>query len=639
VDDAIVVIENITRYFEKGMNPMEAAVRGAREIGFTVVSMSTSLIAVFIPILLMGGIVGRLFREFAVTLSIAIAVSLVVSLTVTPMMCGKFLRSTDKEKHGRIYHFSEKIFDTALKLYSRSLKLVLRHQPLTLLITIGTAALSVYLYVIVPKGFFPQQDTGRVMGSVQAAQDISFAAMQAKMRQFVGLVMKDPAVQTIVGFAGGNTSTNSGRMFITLKPLEERKISADQVIGRLRRKLSVVPGATLYMQSAQDLTIGGRMSQAQFQYTLQGESLKDLNYWSPMLLQKLRSLPELRDVNTDQQDKGLQATVIIDRDTAARLGVDAGDIDNALYDAFGQRQVSIMYKALNQYHVVMEVAPEFSNSPDSLQNIYVRANNGTAVPLSSFAHFGPSNTPLAVSHQGQYPSVTLSFNLAPDVSLGAATDAIDKAQRSINFPPNINASFQGTAAAFQSSLASEPLLILAALVTVYLVLGMLYESYIHPITILSTLPSAGVGAILALLLTHSELNVMGLIGIILLIGIVKKNAIMMIDFALETERAGRTPAESIYEACVRRFRPIMMTTMAALLGGLPLALGTGVGSELRRPLGITIVGGLIMSQALTLFTTPVVYLYLDRFRLMVARKHHIDPNQMAPLSPRPSGAD
>ena len=639
VDDAIVVLENITRHIEEGVPPVAATFRGAREIGFTVLSMSTSLVAVFIPILLMGGIVGRLFREFAVTLSIAIAVSLVVSLTVTPMMCGKFLRSTDKEKHGRIYHFSEKIFDTALKLYSRSLKLVLRHQPLTLLITIGTAALSVYLYVIVPKGFFPQQDTGRVMGSVQAAQDISFAAMQAKMRQFVGLVMKDPAVQTIVGFAGGNTSTNSGRMFITLKPLEERKISADQVIGRLRRKLSVVPGATLYMQSAQDLTIGGRMSQAQFQYTLQGESLKDLNYWSPMLLQKLRSLPELRDVNTDQQDRGLQATVIIDRDTAARLGVDAGDIDNALYDAFGQRQVSIMYKALNQYHVVMEVAPEFSNSPDSLQNIYVRANNGTAVPLSSFAHFGPSNTPLAVSHQGQYPSVTLSFNLAPDVSLGAATDAIDKAQRSINFPPNINASFQGTAAAFQSSLASEPLLILAALVTVYLVLGMLYESYIHPITILSTLPSAGVGAILALLLTHSELNVMGLIGIILLIGIVKKNAIMMIDFALETERAGRTPAESIYEACVRRFRPIMMTTMAALLGGLPLALGTGVGSELRRPLGITIVGGLIMSQALTLFTTPVVYLYLDRFRLMVARKHHIDPNQMAPLSPRPSGAD
>ncbi len=639
VDDAIVVLENITRHIEEGMPPVAAAFQGAREIGFTVLSMSTSLVAVFIPILLMGGIVGRLFREFAVTLSVAIAVSLVLSLTTTPMMCAKFLRSAEKEKHGRIYRFSEKIFDSTLNLYSRALRLVLRHQPLTLLITIATAALSVYLYIVVPKGFFPQQDTGRVMGSVQAAQDISFAAMQQKMTQFVTIVMKDPAVETIVGFAGGNTSTNSGRMFITLKPLEERKISADQVIGRLRRKLAVVPGATLFMQSAQDLTIGGRQSQAQFQYTLQGEDLNDLNYWSPLLLQKLRALPELRDVNTDQQDKGLEATVIIDRDTASRLGVAAADIDNALYDAFGQRQVSIMYKQLNQYHVVMEVAPEFSDSTDALQNIYVRAANGTPVPLAAFAHFGPSNTPLAVSHQGQYPAVTLSFNLAPNVSLGQATDAINNAQRAINFPPTIDASFQGTAAAFQSSLASEPLLILAALVTVYLVLGMLYESYIHPITILSTLPSAGVGAILALLLTNSELNVMGLIGIILLIGIVKKNAIMMIDFALETERTGKSPAESIYEACVRRFRPIMMTTMAALLGGLPLALGTGTGSELRRPLGITIVGGLIMSQALTLFTTPVVYLYLDRFRLWIGSKGHVDPNRIAPLAPRPSGAD
>jgi|KBSMisStaDraftv2_1062788.scaffolds.fasta_scaffold04182_2 multidrug efflux pump len=639
VDDAIVVLENITRHIEDGMPPVAAAFQGAREIGFTVLSMSTSLVAVFIPILMMGGIVGRLFREFAVTLSVAIAVSLVLSLTLTPMMCAKFLRSAEKEKHGRIYRFSEAIFDTTLSLYSRALRLVLRHQPLTLLITIATAALSVYLYIVVPKGFFPQQDTGRVMGSVQAAQDISFAAMQQKMNQFVTIVMKDPAVETIVGFAGGNTSTNSGRMFITLKPLEERKISADQVIGRLRRKLAVVPGATLFMQSAQDLTIGGRMSQAQFQYTLQGENLNDLNYWSPLLLQKLRALPELRDVNTDQQDKGLEATVIIDRDTASRLGVSAATIDNALYDAFGQRQVSIMYKQLNQYHVVMEVAPDFSNSTDALQNIYVRAANGTPVPLAAFAHFGPSNTPLAVSHQGQYPSVTLSFNLAPNVSLGAATDAIDNAQRAINFPPTINASFQGTAAAFQSSLSSEPLLILAALVTVYLVLGMLYESYIHPITILSTLPSAGVGAILALLLTRSELNVMGLIGIILLIGIVKKNAIMMIDFALETERSGKSSAESIYEACVRRFRPIMMTTMAALLGGLPLALGTGTGSELRRPLGITIVGGLIMSQALTLFTTPVVYLYLDRFRLWIGSKGHVDPNRISPLAPRPSGAD
>jgi hydrophobe/amphiphile efflux-1 (HAE1) family protein len=639
VDDAIVVLENITRHSEEGVAPVAAAFLGAREIGFTVLSMSTSLVAVFIPILLMGGIVGRLFREFAVTLSVAIAVSLLVSLTVTPMMCAKFLHSADKEKHGRIYRFSEKIFDSTLKLYSRTLKVVLRHQPLTLLITMATAALSIYLYVIVPKGFFPQQDTGRLQGSVQAAQDISFAAMKQKMTQFVGIVMKDPAVETIVGFAGGNTSANQGRMFITLKPLDERKISADQVIGRLRRKLAVVAGATLFLQSAQDLTIGGRQSQAQFQYTLQGENLNDLNYWSPLLLQKLRSLPELRDVNTDQQDKGLEATVIIDRDTASRLGVATADIDNALYDAFGQRQVSIMYKPLNQYHVVMEVAPEFSNSTDALQNIYVRAAKGTPVPLAAFARFGPSNTPLAVSHQGQYPAVTLSFNLAPNVSLGAATDAINNAQREINFPPTIDASFQGAAAAFQTSLASEPWLILAALVTVYLVLGMLYESYIHPVTILSTLPSAGVGAILALLLTHSELNVMGLIGIILLIGIVKKNAIMMIDFALETERTGKSPAESIYEACVRRFRPIMMTTMAALLGGLPLALGTGTGSELRRPLGITIVGGLIMSQALTLFTTPVVYLYLDRFRLMLGSKSHVDPNRLTPLSPRPSGAD
>ncbi len=639
VDDAIVVLENITRHIEEGIPPVPAAFQGAKEIGFTVLSMSTSLVAVFIPILLMGGIVGRLFREFAVTLSVAIAVSLVLSLTLTPMMCAKFLRSADKEKHGRVYRFSEKIFDSTLGLYSRTLRLVLRHQFLTLLITIGTAALSVYLYIIVPKGFFPQQDTGRVMGSVQAAQDISFAAMQAKMKQFVAVVTKDPAVETIVAFAGGNTSANSGRAFITLKPLAERKISADQVIGRLRKKLSVVPGATLFMQSAQDLTIGGRQSQAQYQYTLQAESLNDLNYWAPLLLQKLRTLPDLRDVNTDQQDKGLEATVIIDRDTAARLGVATGDIDNALYDAFGQRQVSIMYKQLNQYHVVMEVAPQFSNSTDALQNIYVRAANGTPVPLAAFAHFGPSNTPLAVSHQGQYPAVTLSFNLAPNVSLGQATEAINNAQRAINFPATIDASFQGTAAAFQTSLASEPYLILAALVTVYLVLGMLYESYIHPITILSTLPSAGVGAILALLLTHSELDVMGLIGIILLIGIVKKNAIMMIDFALETERAGKSPAESIYEACVRRFRPIMMTTMAALLGGLPLALGTGTGSELRRPLGITIVGGLIMSQALTLFTTPVVYLYLDRFRLMLRIKRHPAPNQLPPLAPRPSGAD
>jgi multidrug efflux pump subunit AcrB len=483
------------------------------------------------------------------------------------------------------------------------------------------------------------------VGSVQAAQDISFQAMKEKMTQFVNVVVKDPAVNTIVGFAGGNTAYNSGRMFITLKPLKERKVSADQVIGRLRKKLAGVPGATLYMQSAQDLTIGGRQSQAQFQYTLQGENLQDLNTWAPRLLQKLRTVPQLRDVNTDQQDKGLEETVIVDRDTASRLGIAAADIDNALYDAFGQRQVSIMYRQLNQYHVVMEVAPEFSNSTEALNNIYVRSSSGNAVPLSAFARFGPSNTPLAVNHQGQYPSVTISFNLAPGISLGQATQIIDQAQRSIGFPASITASFQGTAAAFQSSLSSEPILILAALATVYIVLGILYESFVHPLTILSTLPSAGVGALLALLLSGNELNVIGLIGIVLLIGIVKKNAIMMIDFALDAERnQGTSPVDAIHEACLLRFRPIMMTTAAALLGGLPLALGTGVGSELRRPLGITIVGGLIVSQMLTLFTTPVVYIYLDRFRSgfgrwWASRKQGPSRPPLPPPSPSISHAD
>jgi len=633
VDDAIVVLENITRFIEQGMKPVQAAFRGAREIGFTVFSMSTSLVAVFIPILLMGGIVGRLFREFAIVLSIAIVVSLLVSLTTTPTMCAKFLRPVRDEKHNRFYRASEWFFNGMHDTYRRALEFVLRHQFATLVVTILTAVLSVYLYIQVPKGFFPQQDTGRVVGSVQGAQDISFEAMSAKMRQFVNIVMKDPAVNTIVGFAGGNTAYNQARMFITLKPLKERKVSADQVIARLRPKLAVVPGATLYMQSAQDLTIGGRQSQAQYQYTLQGENLQQLNDWAPRLLQKLRTIPQLRDVNSDQQDKGLQLSVIIDRDTAARLGVDASDVDNALYDAFGQRQVSIMYRQLNQYHVVMEVAPQFSRSPEALQNIYVRANDGTAVPLSSFVHFGPSNTALAVNHQGQYPSATISFNLAPGVSLGDATTIIENAERSIGFPSTINASFQGTAAAFQDSLSSQPILILLALFTVYIVLGILYESFAHPFTILSTLPSAGVGALLALLISGNELNVIGMIGIILLIGLVKKNAIMMIDFALETERAhGKSPTDAIYEACLLRFRPIMMTTMAALLGGLPLALGTGTGSELRRPLGITIVGGLIVSQALTLFTTPVVYIYIDRLRLWLRRGR----KQEVPLISRPA---
>jgi len=633
VDDAIVVLENIMRYLEKGMRPVQAAYRGAKEIGFTVLSMSTSLVAVFIPLLLMGGIVGRLFREFAVTLSITIGISLLVSLTTTPTMCAKFLKPLGEEKHGRLYKFRQGIFDSILAVYERVLRVVLRHQPVTLLITILTAVLSIVLYVKVPKGFFPQQDTGRVSGSVQASQDISFDAMSQKMRQFVRIVMQDPAVDTIVGFAGGNTSSNQGRMFITLKPLAERKISADQVIGRLRRKLAVVPGATLYMQSSQDLTIGGRQSQAEYQYTLQGENLQDLNYWAPRLLAKLRSMPQLRDANTDQQTFGLQTDIIIDRDTAARLGVTPADIDNALYDAFGQRQVSTIYRQLNQYHVVMEVQPQYQRSEEALQAIYVRSSNGQVIPISAFTKFGPSNTPLAVNHQGQFPAVTLSFNLAPGISLGEATQLIDDAKDQMGFPSTIQADFQGTAAAFRDSLANELVLILGAIATVYIVLGVLYESFIHPITILSTLPSAGVGALLALLAFHMQLDIIGMIGIILLIGLVKKKAIMMVDFALDAERKeGKSPMDAIYEACTLRFRPIMMTTMAALLGALPLALGTGVGSELRRPLGITIVGGLIFSQALTLFTTPVVYLYMDRLRSHTR-------SQFVPLEPSESQAD
>jgi len=629
VDDAIVVLENITRYVEHGMDAVQAAFKGAAEIGFTVVSMSTSLVAVFIPLLLMGGIVGRLFREFAVTLSIAIGVSLVVSLTTTPTMCAKFLRPPKSEKRNLFYRSSEWFFDKMLASYNVSLKWVLAHELPVLIATILIAVLSGCLYYIVPKGFFPQQDTGRIMGAVMAAQDISFQSMSDKMQRYVDIVMKDPAVDSVVGFAGGNTAANQGRFFMMLKPLEQRGackkqhfwqscklVTADDVINRLRGKLAVVPGATLILQSAQDLTIGGRFGNAQYQYTLQSANLDELNNWAPRLLAKMRSLPELRDQNSDQQDKGLQAKLVIDRDTASRLGITPQTLDNALYDAFGQRQVSTMYRPLNQYHVVMEVAPQFQQTPESLQNIYLRSTAGTPVPLAAFTHYEPSNTPLAVNHQGQVPSVTISFNLAPGVSLGQATQAIENAERTIGFPPTVQASFQGTAAAFQDSLSSQKILILTALLTVYIVLGMLYESYIHPITILSTIPSAGVGALLALLLTHNELNVIGMIGIILLIGLVKKNAIMMIDVALEVERnQGKRPAEAIYDACILRFRPIMMTTMAALLGGLPLALGTGTGSELHRPLGITIVGGLIVSQMLTLFTTPVVYVYLDRVRL------------------------
>jgi multidrug efflux pump len=654
VDDAIVVLENITRYVEHGMGAVQAAFKGAQEIGFTVISMSVSLVAVFIPLLLMGGIVGRLFREFAVTLSIAIGVSLLVSLTTTPTMCAKFLRPPKKdEKHNFFYRWSEWVFDNLLKTYDHALRFVLRHQPATLTVTILVACLSVYLYIQVPKGFFPQQDTGRIQGQVMAAQDISFQSMAEKMRLYVAIVMKDPAVDTAVGFAGGGSPLNQGRFFMMLKPLEQRgtcknlhfwqrcpNVTADDVINRLRGKLAVVPGATLILQSAQDLTIGGRGGNAQYQYTLQSANLDDLNSFAPRLLAKLKALPELRDQNSDQQDKGLQAKLVVDRDTASRMGITAGTLDNALYDAFGQRQVSTMYRPLNQYHVVMEVAPQFQQTPEALQNIYLRSTTGTPVPLAAFTHFEPSNTPLAVNHQGQVPSVTISFNLAPGISLGQATDAIQNAQRTIGFPPTIQASFQGTAAAFQDSLSSQKILILTALFTVYIVLGMLYESYIHPITILSTIPSAGVGALLALLLTHNELNVIGMIGIILLIGLVKKNAIMMIDVALEVERhQGKKPAEAIYEACILRFRPIMMTTMAALLGGLPLALGSGTGSELHRPLGITIVGGLIVSQMLTLFTTPVVYVYLDRLRLALrGGEEEAPPAASSPVAPSPSPA-
>jgi multidrug efflux pump len=634
VDDAIVVIENITRHLEAGMKPVAAALLGSKEIGFTVLSMSTSLVAVFIPILLMGGIVGRLFREFAVTLSVAIGVSLVVSLTTTPMMCAKLLRHEQGEKHNWAYRAMERLFDTALAFYRRSLGWVLRHQPLMLLVTIGTICLSIYLYIIVPKGFFPQQDTGRLMGGLQAEQDIAFPALRQKLAQFVRIIMSDPAVENVVAFGG---SGNTARGFITLKPLEQRKVPSDEVIARLRPKLAKVPGATMFLQAAQDLQIGGRMGNAQYQYTLQDENIAELNEWSPKVLEKLKTLPLLRDVNTDQQVHGLQEMIVIDRDTAARLGVAAADVDNTLYDAFGQRQVSTIYMPLNQYHVVMEVAPEFQNGTEALKNIYVKSSTGMQVPLSSFAHFVPNNASLQVNHQAQFPSVTLSFNVTPGASLSDVTKAIERATAQIGMPSTVHGSFQGTAAAFQDSLRSEPWLIVAALVTVYIVLGVLYESFIHPITILSTLPSAGVGALLALLIFHTELSVIALIGIILLIGIVKKNAIMMVDFALAAERnEGKSPDASIFEACMLRFRPIMMTTAAAMLGALPLAISHNTGAELRRPLGIAIVGGLIVSQMLTLYTTPVIYLYLDRLQIRL-RSRKFNRFRVGKLSDAPVG--
>jgi multidrug efflux pump len=620
VDDAIVVLENTSRHIEAGMAPKEAALLGAREVGFTVLSMSLSLIAVFIPILLMGGIIGRYFREFAVTLSVAILVSLALSLSTTPMMCSRLLRPASERRPTRLFAWSERAFAAVLRGYERSLAWVLRHGVLTMVTLLVTVALNVVLYIFVPRGFFPQQDTGRLIGFIQADQSISFQAMRQKLADFIDIVRADPAVDNVVGFTGGQ-QRNTGSMFVALKPLSQRKESADQIVARLRVKLAKEPGANLFLNPVQDIRVGGRQSNATYQYTLQADDLDELRAWEPRIRQALSGLPELTDVNTDAQDKGLQTSLIIDRDTAARLGVSPSLIDATLNDAFGQRQVSTIYAPLNQYHVVMEAAPEYWQSPEALDSVYVSTSSGAQVPLSAFARYGPTNTPLAVNHQSQFVASTISFNLPENVSLSQATRAVDDALLRIGVPNTIRGSFQGTARAFQDSLRSQPWLILTALLAVYIVLGVLYESFVHPITILSTLPSAGVGALLALLMFRTEFSVIALIGVILLIGIVKKNAIMMVDFALEAERTRQTSArEAIFEACRLRFRPIMMTTFAALLGALPLAIGFGEGSELRRPLGIAVVGGLIVSQMLTLYTTPVVYLYLDGFRLWCQRR-------------------
>ncbi|HEY4878223.1 MAG TPA: multidrug efflux RND transporter permease subunit [Candidatus Acidoferrales bacterium] len=616
VDDAIVVIENVSRYLEQGMSPMQASLKGASEIGFTVLSISISLVAVFIPILLMGGIVGRLFREFAVTLSVAILVSLAISLTTTPMMCSRLLKNHEGEKHGRLYNLSEKFFEGLLSFYERTLTWVLEHHGLTLTVLLITIGVNVFLFMIVPKGFFPEQDNGSVFGGIQGAQDISFQAMQDLTLRFVQKIKTDPAVLHVGAFTGGGGAVNTGFIYLSLKPLNERKISASQVVDRLRPQLISIPGATVFLQAGQDLRIGGRQSNAQYQYTIQSDTLDDLVKWGPILLTQMKKQHILTDVNSDQQNSGLQASLVYDRDTASRLGITPQTIDNTLYEAFGQAQVSTMYTALNQYHVVMEVAPQFWQNPSSLSDIYLRPSVGKEVPLSAITHYAPQTAPLSVNHQSQFPSVTISFNLAQGVALSDATAAIGQMETSMGMPSSIHGMFSGTLQAFQASLSTEPYLIITALLAVYIVLGMLYESFIHPITILSTLPSAGVGAFLALLIFHIDLSVIAIIGVILLIGIVKKNAILMIDFALAAERLEhKTSEEAIFQACILRFRPILMTTMAALFGALPLALGTGTGSELRRPLGVTIIGGLIVSQMLTLYTTPVVYLYLDRLRL------------------------
>ncbi len=629
VDDAIVVIENITRYLEQGMRPFEAALKGAKEISFTVVSMSISLIAVFIPLLMMGGIVGRLFREFAVTLSIAIAVSLVVSLTTTPMMCAHLLR--EHGDHGWLYRVTERAFRASIDAYGTTLSAALRAAPLTMAILLATIGLNVYLFVHVSKGFFPMQDNGRMMGAIQGDQDVSFQSMDKILLQMINIVHADPGVDSVAGFTGGGTA-NTARMFVSLKPVEERKIAVDGIIARLRPKLGRIPGATLYLQASQDLRVGGRMSNAMYQFTMRGDNLPDLAGFAPKMLQELRTIPIIADVSSDQQDRGLQSMVQYDRKTAARFSVSSQLLDNTLYDAFGQRQVSTMYSTLNQYHVVMEAAPEFWQDPQFMDQVYVQSPAGPEVPLNALASFGPTTAPLAVNHQGLGPAVTVSFNLQPGVALGDAVEAILNAAAKLGMPRTIQTGFAGTAQAYQQSLSNAPILILTALAAVYIVLGILYESYVHPITILSTLPSAGVGAMLALMLTHTDLSIIAIIGIILLIGIVKKNAIMMIDFALAAERIeGKNSRDSIFEACLLRFRPILMTTMAAMLGALPLAIGSGTGSELRRPLGITIIGGLLVSQLLTLYTTPVVYLYFDRLQHWWYRVRHKEPPEAHPL--------
>ena len=617
VDDAIVMIENIVRFIEQWDKPLEAALKGDEQIGFTIISLTISLVAVLIPLLFMGDIAGRLFREFAVTLAVTILVSAIVSLTLTPMMCSLFLRQRSEHKRGRLYEASERVFQRVIDFYGRTLKWILLHQTMTLIVAAATLVLTIVLYIVVPKGFFPIQDTGVIQGISQAPATTSFPAMVRKQQALAEVVLKDPAVESLssfIGVDGINTTLNSGRILINLKPLEQRKISATTLMSRLQPQLDQVEGIDFYMQPVQDLTVQDIVSRTQYQYTMEDPDPVELRVWSAKFLEKLKTLPQLRDVATDDQAGGLQTKLVIDRETASRLGITPAQIDNTLYDAFGQREILTLFTQLNQYHLVLETKPEFQTDPKKLENLFVTSASGGAVPLNTFMHFESGTAPLSVNHQGQFPVVTFSFNLAPGASLGKATSEIERIQKDMHMPLSMLASFQGTAQAFQSSLKNEPILILDALVTVYIVLGVLYESYIHPITILSTLPSAGVGALLALLICGAELDVVGIIGIILLIGIVKKNGIMMVDFALEGERQhGKKPEEAIYEASLLRFRPIMMTTMTALLGGLPLALGTGTGAELRRPLGITIVGGLIVSQVLTLYTTPVIYLFMDRF--------------------------